>query len=78
MLVVGNWKMNLDLAAARQLASAVSSSIGSVENVDVGVCPPFVNLDAVYGVLHGTGIRLGAQNMHAQDSGAYTGEVSAA
>lgn len=69
--------MNLDLAAARQLASAVSSSVGSVESVDVGVCPPFVNLDAVYGVLHGTGIRLGAQNMHAQDSGAYTGEISA-
>jgi triosephosphate isomerase len=77
MLVVGNWKMNLDLAAARQLASAVSSSIGSVENVDVGVCPPYVTLDAVYSVLHGTGIRLGAQNMHVQDSGAYTGEVSA-
>lgn len=69
--------MNLDLAAARQLASAVSSSVGSVENVDVGVCPPFVNLDAVYGVLHGTGIRLGAQNMHAADAGAFTGEVSA-
>jgi len=68
--------MNLDLAAARQLASAVSSSIGSVDNVDVGVCPPFVNLDAVYGVLHGTGIRLGAQNMHEADSGAYTGEIS--
>lgn len=77
MLVVGNWKMNLDLAGARQLTSAIASSVGSVDNVDVGVCPPFVDLDAVYSILHGTGIRLGAQNMHHEDNGAYTGEVSA-
>jgi triosephosphate isomerase len=77
MLVVGNWKMNLDLAAARQLTSAIASSMGSVDNVDVGICPPFVDLDAVYSILHGSGIRLGAQNMHAEDSGAFTGEISA-
>ena len=69
--------MNLDLAAARQLASAVVSSVGRTDNVDVGMCPPFVSLDAVYSVLHGSGIRLGAQNMHEADSGAFTGEVSA-
>lgn len=77
MLVVGNWKMNLDLAAARQLSSAVAASVGSLETVDVGICPPFVALDAVFGILHGTGIRLGAQNMHHEESGAFTGEVSA-
>lgn len=69
--------MNLDLPAARQLTSALVASVGSTEGVDVGVCPPFVNLDAVYSVLHGSGIRLGAQNMHEADSGAYTGEISA-
>ncbi len=68
--------MNLDLAAARQLTSAIASGIGSTDNVDVGVCPPFVDLDAVYAILHGSGIRLGAQNMHEADSGAYTGEIS--
>lgn len=77
MLVVGNWKMNLDLAAARQLSSALVASVGSTRNVDVGICPPFVNLDTVYSALHGSGIRLGAQNMHEADSGAFTGEVSA-
>lgn len=69
--------MNLDLAAARQLTSAIASSVGSVDNVDVGVCPPFVDLDAVYSILHGSGIRLGAQNMHEEESGAFTGEISA-
>jgi len=77
MLVVGNWKMNLDLAAARQLSSAIAATIGPLDTVDVGMCPPFVALDAVFAVLHGTGIRLGAQNMHEEEGGAYTGEVSA-
>ncbi len=77
MLVAGNWKMNLDLAAARQLTSGVVSAVGDPEGVDVAVCPPFVDLDATFSILHGSGIRLGAQNMHARDSGAYTGEISA-
>lgn len=70
--------MNLDLVAARQLAGSLRNSVYPAEGVDVAVCPPFVTLDALYGILHGSGIRLGAQNMHAHDSGAYTGEVSAA
>lgn len=69
--------MNLDLAAARQLTSAIASSMGTVDDVNVGICPPFVDLDAVYNILHGSGIRLGAQNMHEEDSGAFTGEISA-
>ncbi|MDG1753773.1 MAG: triose-phosphate isomerase [Rhodothermales bacterium] len=77
MLVAGNWKMNLDLAAARQLTSGVVSAVGTPKGTGVALCPPFVDLDATYSLLHGTGIRLGAQNMHEQDSGAFTGEISA-
>ncbi|NNF03448.1 MAG: triose-phosphate isomerase [Rhodothermales bacterium] len=77
MLVAGNWKMNMDLAAARQLASGVVSAVGDPGDVDVAICPPFVSLDATFSVLHGSRIRLGAQNMHEESSGAYTGEVSA-
>ena len=77
MLVAGNWKMNLDLAAARQLTSGVGSAVGTPTGTGVALCPPFVDLDATYSLLHGTGIRLGAQNMHEQDSGAFTGEISA-
>jgi len=69
--------MNLDLAAARQLTSGLVSTIGKTENTLVAICPPFVDLDATYNILHGSGIRLGAQNMHELDSGAYTGEISA-
>lgn len=70
--------MNTDLAAAVQLAQGVVASVGRPEGVHVAVCPPFISLDAVSGTLHGTPVRLGAQNMHHEESGAYTGEVSAA
>lgn len=77
MLIAGNWKMNSDHASARQLASAVVAGVGNPDPVQVAVCPPFINLDATYGVLHGTPIRLGAQHMHEEISGAFTGEISA-
>lgn len=69
--------MNTDHTSARQLASAVVSAVGNPGPVHVAVCPPFVNLDATFDVIHSSAIRLGAQNMHEADSGAFTGEVSA-
>lgn len=79
MLIAGNWKMNTDLTGARQLAASVVSAVGTpVAGVDVAVCPPYVSLDAVFTVLHGSAVRLGAQDLHEADSGAFTGAVSAA
>ena len=78
MLVAGNWKMNTDLTGARQLASAVVSAIDANTSVDVAVCPPFMSLDAVFSAVHGSPIRVGAQDMHWETSGAYTGAISAA
>ena len=69
--------MNTDVAAATALAQKVCASMGDTGNVHVAVCPPFVNLAAVGQVIRDTPVRLGAQNMHTADSGAYTGEVSA-
>ncbi|HMB90362.1 MAG TPA: triose-phosphate isomerase [Rhodothermales bacterium] len=77
MLIAGNWKMNTDLATATELARGVVEEVGVVEDVQVAVCPPFISLDAVFGALRGSQVRLGAQNMHAADAGAYTGEVAA-
>jgi triosephosphate isomerase len=77
MLIAGNWKMNTDLAAAAQLAQDVVAAVGDPGKVQVAVCPPFISLDAVFGALRGSMVRLGAQNMHHADAGAYTGEVSA-
>ena len=77
MLIAGNWKMNTDLAAASQLAQDVVAVLGDPGLVQVAVCPPYISLDAVFGALRGSAVRLGAQNMHHADAGAYTGEVSA-
>jgi len=69
--------MNTDLATATELARRVVESVGDPKPVQVAVCPPFISLDAVFGALRGSAVRLGAQNMHAAESGAFTGEVSA-
>jgi len=79
-LVVGNWKMNGEAAANHTLVAALVESIAQqpISGVDVGICPPAVYLDAVGRQLQDSGIALGAQNVSEYDSGAYTGEVSAA
>ena len=69
--------MNTDLAAATQLAQDVVAAVGDPGAVHVAVCPPFISLDTVFGALRGSAVRLGAQNMHQANSGAYTGEVAA-
>ena len=76
MLVAGNWKMHTDLAEAVRLASDVAR-VTEPGAVAVAVCPPFISLEAVAEMLGDSGVRLGAQNMHAEDKGAFTGEVSA-
>ena len=77
-LIVGNWKMNTTRAEASALArSLVSSLAETVGSVEVVVCPPFPWLTDVAAALDGTGIALGAQTVHTEPGGAYTGEVSA-
>jgi triosephosphate isomerase len=78
MLIAGNWKMNTDLTSAVQLTKAVVAGWDGGGGVEAAVCPPFTNLDAVFAALHGSPVRLGAQNMHFEEKGAFTGEVSAA
>jgi triosephosphate isomerase (TIM) len=78
MLIAGNWKMYTDLASATSLAEDVARSVESLnDGLHVAVCPPFISLDAVSVTLRGTRVRLGAQNMHHETEGAFTGEVSA-
>lgn len=69
--------MHTDLGAARDLARGVVAEVGDPGEVQVAVCPPFVNLQAVAEVLDGSVVKVGAQHMHFEDQGAYTGEVSA-
>lgn len=74
-LIVGNWKMNGNLASVIDLVEGIKS--GEVVNTALVVCPSSVFLMAVGGMLGGTHISLGAQNVCDQASGAFTGEVSA-
>jgi triosephosphate isomerase len=76
-LVVGNWKMNTTLDEARALVTGIAPAVAEfVDGVEVVVCPPFPWLTDVARLLDGSAISLGAQNMNAEPSGAYTGEVS--
>ena len=77
MLIAGNWKMHMDAKGAAELARGVIDVASNAGAVKVALCPPFVHLSALSNILKSSYVQLGAQNMHAADSGAYTGEVSA-
>jgi triosephosphate isomerase len=74
-IIAGNWKMNNTLSQSLKLIDGIKQH-NLNEDVEAVVCVPFVNLREVKKALEGTNIRLGAQNVHWEDSGAYTGEVS--
>jgi len=76
-IIAGNWKMNKTPSEARELVTALSPLVADAK-CDVVVCTPAVNFAAVSEAIRGTNIKLGAQNMHWKESGAYTGELSAA
>jgi triosephosphate isomerase (TIM) len=75
MLIAGNWKMYKGPAEAAEFCLGLREQ--ELEGVDVVVCPPFVSLAVVVQLLAGTEIAVAAQNVHWEDEGAYTGEVSA-
>src|SRR4051794_34843087 len=76
-LIAGNWKMNKTSSDAVQLAHDIVLELGKAIEVDIVVCPPFTALESVAKTLDGSTVKLGAQNMHPETSGAFTGEVSA-
>ncbi len=75
-LVAGNWKMNNTAAEATALCKNLIRLLANTKGVDVVICPPFTALATTGTVISGTNIGLGAQNMHWEKSGAFTGEVS--
>jgi len=75
-LIAGNWKMNGSLQSAAELIDAIKA--GDAGRAELVVCPPAVYLMKVGGMLDGSSIALGAQNVCDHDNGAFTGEVSAA
>lgn len=75
-LIAGNWKMNLLRDSSLQLVHALMDQLPTHPQVETAVCPPSVYLHDVGAALRGSAIGLGAQNMHAADEGAFTGEIS--
>lgn len=76
-VIAGNWKMNKAVSEAESLASDIKRTLGECSDVDVVVCPPFTALNAVGDRISESCVKLGAQNMHWENEGAYTGEICA-
>jgi triosephosphate isomerase len=76
-ILVGNWKMNMTATQALELASKLIPLIASVKDRDIVLGPPFTSIAAVAETIKGTNISLAAQNLHWEDKGAFTGEISA-
>lgn len=78
-IIAGNWKMNLTHSEAEQLATAIRDNTDKkiFAKTDVVLCPTYISLETVARIISGSGIGLGAQNLHYENDGAFTGEVSA-
>ena len=76
-LIAGNWKMNKTAPEAVDLINEINTSVGDQTGVQVCVCPPFTSLSKASELVEQSEVLLGAQNMNASQSGAYTGEISA-
>ena len=73
-MIAGNWKMNLTHAEAVKFASDLAPKLDC--GAEVVFCVPFVSISSVSAAVSGTDVAVGAQNMHFEDSGAFTGEIS--
>ncbi len=76
-IIAGNWKMNKTLTETRAFAEEFKPLLGKPKWCEVVLCVPFVNIPAAVRLFKDTRVSIGAQNMHYEESGAYTGEVSA-
>ena len=77
-VIAGNWKMNKNLQESISLIKEIKLAALSVTGkVEIIICPPFTSLETGANLLKESPVKLGAQNMHFEDSGAFTGEISA-
>ena len=75
-LVCGNWKMNLGQTKAKSLAAQVAECAKTLKQTDAWVAPVFTSIAAVAEAVKGTPVKFGAQNVHWEESGAFTGEIA--
>ena len=77
-VAAGNWKMNTTPAEGAALCAALVAAAGDIAGADIVVFPPFTHLPTARAALGDSAIGLGAQNLHWEAKGAFTGEISAA
>ncbi len=77
-VIAGNWKMNKTPSEAKALVAAIAEKAAGKDNCDVVLCVPYVDIPAAVEAAKGTNVKIGAENVHFKESGAYTGEISAA
>lgn len=77
VIIAGNWKMNKTAAEGKALVEELKPLVAGITAADIVVCPPFTTLGAVIEAAKGSNIKVGAQNVHWEKSGAFTGEISA-
>lgn len=75
-IIAGNWKMHKTSSETREFIQDFLNNFTGLENVEVVVCPPFTSLEGAATLLRGSNIKLGAQNVHYEKSGAFTGEIA--
>jgi triosephosphate isomerase len=75
-LIAANWKMHMKLGEATELARKCVEGTRGFDDADIVLAPPFTALSAVAGAIAGSSVRLGAQNLHWEEKGAFTGEIS--
>ena len=76
-VIAGNWKMNFTPAEATAFINEIKPMVAGKDNCDIIFCAPFVTIDAAMKAAEGSNIKIGAENVHFAEKGAYTGEVSA-
>lgn len=75
-IIAGNWKMHKTTDEAAALARDVKKAVSDIDKVEVVLCPPFTALSAVKEVIKDSDVKLGAQNLHWEEKGAFTGEIA--
>jgi triosephosphate isomerase len=75
-IIAGNWKMNKTAPESIALANGIKRGLFEIDNIEIVLCPPFTSLSDVKDITQDTNIMLGGQNMHWENEGAFTGEVS--
>jgi len=76
-IIAGNWKMYKTIKEGQELVNCLKRELYNIDEVDIVVCPPYTLLSYIADMLSSSNIALGAQDVHWEDEGAYTGEVSA-